>query len=54
MYRDINACSRGTGYSIPLAGLVMVDANIILADTKRDILDESNGHTLALRLQYLI
>jgi hypothetical protein len=30
-----------------------VNANIILADTKRDLLDESTGHTLALRLQYL-
>jgi hypothetical protein len=30
-----------------------VTANIILADTKRDLSNESNGHVLALRLQYL-
>ena len=30
-----------------------VNANIILADTKRDLSNESNGHALALRLQYL-
>ena len=30
-----------------------VNANIILADTKRDLSNESNGHALGLRLQYL-
>ena len=30
-----------------------VSTNLILADTKRDINDESSGHTIALRLQYL-
>ena len=30
-----------------------VNANIILADTKRDVASESNGHALGLRMQYL-
>ena len=30
-----------------------VSANAILADTKRDLLNESNGYALALRFQYL-
>ena len=30
-----------------------VSANILLAETKRDLVNESNGHALALRLQYL-
>ena len=30
-----------------------INANIILADTKRDIVSESDGNAVALRLQYL-
>ena len=30
-----------------------MSANLIYADTKRDLVDEGNGHGLGLRLQYL-
>lgn len=34
-------------------GRFRVSANLILADTARDVFDESSGHSLAARLQYL-